>query len=1183
MMRRRRTVRDDAEEFLQDNPPRRSRFRRSGTWFWTFLFLVVLAAMAPTFLVNSPLVDWAIGQAMAGIPVKVEVGSVALGWLSPLRVDGVKVTDPRGKPLFQAESIRVARALWGLITDSGNLREVVVEKPRIQLELRSDGSNLEDIARAIPPEVKRAWLQGDSSGRNPIPNIRVTEGEVLIGNATTQETWRLGELSVLSLPGEGLIAKRLETSGIIQGPREPLPGKWNITAELGAEKNLLGAVVKTADLPLDVLETVLQRFTASPVLAGRLSSNFNLRFAAESPANLLVDGNSSLQGFAYTSASLKGDAIEIREAQIPLRAELRDGVLFVEKAEFAAPWAQASAQGRFPTALAQSPDPLMQALQQDFRVQGAVDLAAFMNMIPSVFKLREDTQLTEGKIEVYVACEPDAQGRALKAEIRTGKIAGRRGGQTITWDQPLSGGLDALLQGPNWQVRSMELSSEFARLSGSGSKERFTAVAAADLNRLSQELSRFFDTANVSLKGQADAEVQWSTGPVENAPAHFTLDAVANCKGLSLVLPDKRQWQEPSLRASMNVQGGLQGMTPLIIESGQLAAESPSASGSALLLQPIHLDGRQPPQAAFRLNASGDVAQWQARAAALGIRAPYDLGGKCRIDLEGIASPRAGSLSKISAAIENMQVARPEYTWREQRFEITGQAAWDIERGALTVPRLSMEGSAASLVASDFTWEQPGNQLPTVTGNVRYAADLSQLGGLVLDPRYVRASGRSQGVWKFASNGKENTADLSGALEKLLLTRTKPDVRGAQDLEVVWREERANLNTKVRWNQAAGELFVDSANVQSGILQLSAGGKVTDFTNRALAEIRGKLRYDLATITKLLEPRFGGTVRLAGNEEHDFEIVGPLRPATSQTSKSEDPYAWLAELKAAIQFGWNSADVLGIQVGQAKIRGTLQDGAFVMERTEVPVNEGRMFLGAGLKLTPPPSVIALPAGPIVTNVAITPQTCARGLKFVAPILAEVTEAQGSFSLAIEEGSRFPLADPKQGRMDGALEIHGANVRPGPLAREILSLAQQFEAIVRTLDPQALAKAGDVVLVRVDAQTTRFRLESGRVYHDQFVFAFGDVRMKTEGSVGLDETLALEVECQLPSQLAAKYPRLKPLIDRPLRMAVAGDLRKPLMNWNALQSYYAQFARQAAADTLRSELGRQLDRLLVPKK
>ena len=1213
MVRKRKRDRDEADEFLEEMPRPRSRFRRTGTWLWATLFFAVLIAAAPTFLVNSPLVDWAVQKATSGAPIKVELGAVSLGWISPLTVQGVKVSDMRGKPLFQADNVRVAKALWGLITDSSDLREVVLEKPRIQLELRPDGSNVEDILRALPPELREAWFssKGDASG--PIPNIRITEGEILVANGTSQEVWRIGDVSLITLPGESPALKRFEAKGMVQSPREQGAAKWSAAADIGPQKNLLTADIKAAELPVDLVECALQRFVESPILAGHIATDCKVRFAPDNPANLLVEGQSDLKGFAFTCAALKGEAVQIREARLPIKAELRDGVALVERLEFQAPWAQAKLQGRLPTAIGQQGDPIAQLLQNDFRVDGAVDLAQLVKMIPTAIALREDTQIDQAAVDLWLECGPDAEGRSLKGELRTGKIAALRAGQSITWDRPIAASLDAVVQGGAWRVRAMEASSEFLRVSGSGDVANFTADASADLNQLTQELSRFVDVAHLQMRGQAQGRLTWQSQPpaVANAngplpsglplpsghplatgqtlpsgqasPTPFSLLLETQLRDLAIALPDRRQWVESSLQAKLEARGSMTGMTPAVIDAAQFAAESPTASGTAELLQPVALLGKEPARAQFRLQASGDVRQWQARAAALGVQLPYELGGQCNIQMEGAAGASAGQLSKLLVTIDNLQVARPEYAWREKRMEIAGEASWDASRGIALVPRLSIASGAVSLVASDVSWEQPEKSLPTVVGNVRYTADLAQVGGLVFDPRYVRASGRSQGSWKFASRGVENTADLSGALEKLLLTRTRSGPQGVQDLEVVWREERANVNAKLRWNAAAGELWVDSVNVQSGILKLAANGKVSDFSNRAMADLQGTMRYDLATITKLLEPRFGDSVKLTGDEDHAFQIVGPLKPASSALANQSDPYAWLSELQAKANFGWSSADVLGIQVGRADIRSQLAQGLFELERTEVPVNEGRMFLGAGLRLSPGPSKLTLPAGPVVSNVSITPQTCSRGLKFIAPILADATEAQGSFSLSVNDGNYFPLSDPRQGVLEGKLDIHGANVKPGPLAREVIAIAKQFEAVVKTLDPQALTQAGEIVLVRVDEQTTQYRLEGKRVYHDQFSFAFGDVRMKTEGSVGLDESLALEVECRLPSQLGARYPRIKPLIDQPLRVALAGDLRRPIVNVNALDAYYRQFIRQAAADTLRGELGRQLDRLFTPKQ
>ena len=56
----------------------------------------------------------------------------------------------------------------------------------------------------------------------------------------------------------------------------------------------------------------------------------------------------------------------------------------------------------------------------------------------------------------------------------------------------------------------------------------------------------------------------------------------------------------------------------------------------------------------------------------------------------------------------------------------------------------------------------------------------------------------------------------------------------------------------------------------------------------------------------------------------------------------------------------------------------------------------------------------MPAGPLITNVRISPEVSEAMLKYVAPVLAGATQSEGQFSLQLD-GTRVPLADTEEGR------------------------------------------------------------------------------------------------------------------------------------------------------------------------
>jgi len=197
---------------------------------------------------------------------------------------------------------------------------------------------------------------------------------------------------------------------------------------------------------------------------------------------------------------------------------------------------------------------------------------------------------------------------------------------------------------------------------------------------------------------------------------------------------------------------------------------------------------------------------------------------------------------------------------------------------------------------------------------------------------------------------------------------------------------------------------------------------------------------------------------------------------------------------------------------------------------------------------------------LATQVQITPQMCTSALKYIAPVLAGVTMAEGRFSVEMQ-GCRIPLADPAQGELAGRLTVHSVQVGPGPLVRELAVL---------------LGRAAPATLRRESA--VDFRMVRGRVYHQGLELTFPDLTIRTYGSVGLDQTLALMAEMPIPPKWLGHELLAKAMTNQTIRLPIGGTLSQPKIDRRELERLSSQFIERAARNVLGNEVGRQLDSL-----
>jgi hypothetical protein len=177
----------------------------------------------------------------------------------------------------------------------------------------------------------------------------------------------------------------------------------------------------------------------------------------------------------------------------------------------------------------------------------------------------------------------------------------------------------------------------------------------------------------------------------------------------------------------------------------------------------------------------------------------------------------------------------------------------------------------------------------------------------------------------------------------------------------------------------------------------------------------------------------------------------------------------------------------------------------------------------------------------------------------------------------------PLDDPKRADLGGQLLVHSVRVMPGPLAREFLLIAEQIEALRKSRDvPQVLSRQTQTWLA-IDDRAIDFRVTDGRVHHRGLEFRVGDVLVRSEGSVGLDETLAIALEIPILREWLDKEPVLRGLAGQTIRVTVNGTFAKPEIDRRALRDVTGQILRSAAQGAIEDQLGRALDRLLRPKE
>ena len=214
---------------------------------------------------------------------------------------------------------------------------------------------------------------------------------------------------------------------------------------------------------------------------------------------------------------------------------------------------------------------------------------------------------------------------------------------------------------------------------------------------------------------------------------------------------------------------------------------------------------------------------------------------------------------------------------------------------------------------------------------------------------------------------------------------------------------------------------------------------------------------------------------------------------------------------------------------------------------------------------------------VVDHVKITPEMTKTWMKYVTPLLADATNAEGAFSVSLSR-AEIPLVDPMQSTIDGQFIVHGGALGPGPLATQFIELATQIKRL--TGQGQSSIARSEGTWVDLGEQNVTFKVAENRVYHENFEMRIDGVPIRTRGSVGmLDESINVMAEVPILDKWIERTPALAGLKGQVISIPVGGTTSRPQLDRQALAQATRQIAQQAATGAIRNEVGKQLQKRL----
>jgi hypothetical protein len=1152
-------------ESFEDTPVRQATAlavprRRRLPWLLAIGLAIALAA--PTVIGYTPLRGWALGFASAKLNGSLECESLSLGWFTSLQASGVALRDAKGQVIVEASRVALPKSILGLLFSPSELGTIRVDNPRLHVVFTATGSNVEDVIAPL--------LAPDATDRKRLAAIvEIAGGAGTIEDQARRRQWELTSLDgTINLLGEGDVA----ASGKVAAQLRADPDTPHATCEFeipnaaaDAKAARINLAITCDRFPLEVCEPLVRRFDAATELSGRLTGDAKIGWATGDARGFAVQGRIAANGVVWGGSSVGKDRLRLRHVEGPIDIAWDGKQLEVQGTSVTCDVGTMSVQGSAAVSqlnVAQLGAALAAA---SLELTADVDIAPVAAMFPDTLRVRPGTRIIGGKLQASFGRRLDAGGQTSAGQIEVSRLVAEEQGQPITWDKPLRVSFNVSETKQGLVVRELVAAADFLEVQGSGSLDRFSATTRFDLDRLVHELGRFVDLRGVQLSGSGNGKLEASRAEDGIMSGHGEFDV----RGFRFAMPGDRLWQEDNLSVRLSATGEVHADRGATSADGRAASSalhtavvSFSSAGEEVRIQlakPIfRFTSNSDWPIAVRI-LDGNLANWSARLRPWIALGAWQASGNCNATATLTWSTAGLELTQCDATLDDLVVANgASNVFTDRNLVLGASGRWDRQGGPLLVYRATARGTSAAVDATDCRFGAA-----ETSGQASFQVDLARASNWLtplLGASGAQLVGQASGSVQLESKG-----GLVHAVGKLNGDNLAV-AAGANSNHLVDRRLQAAVDAT--YDRAADVLRVDTCEINGEAVRLAARGSLAGWSTSPAIDVAGQVDYDLERLMPLLRWYAGDGLKATGRGPQNFVIRGPLDsalvtvpPVSAGARETQAPH-WRAALNAEAGIGWTSLGWQGFNLGPGKLHGRMAEGRLVVDPFDVPIDDGRLTLAPQVYLATDPIAFALPKGPVLKQVRITPELCAAGLKYINPFLAGVTSVNGNVSMDLD-GAWVPLGNAQQASAAGKLKIERVEVSGGPLLGDVLPA-------ILLMKPARVPLLPDV----------QFWVQNGRVYHKGVGIELQGTTVTTSGSVGFDESLDIVAEMTVPEKWLGGNVLGKALKNQKIKIPIRGTLHSPQVDAKELARLRSEFVGEAAGNVIRDEL---LDRLLKPRQ
>jgi len=1082
---------------------RKPRWGRRLLLLGVFLFvgLMGLVAAAPWIASQPQARGTILGYVNDAIPGELTCDDFSLSWFSPIHINGLQIKDDQQRDVLQARSISLGSGLAGIARAPTRFAELKIEDPDVMMYM--DEGDQPSLVRAfIKPDTKAKLKEAADEAEIEADELPEIVGRIVLTNGRVRVFPKEGKQHAIN---DINVDVDLQSLNAIKGTLGFVMEGGAISAKANVDNlapngtlnacEASGKLTVNTDGELDV-GAILAIVMPEKPITGKAKLNID--------ADFRPDGSNG-----KITAQVRGLQMPERGGK-PLDVELTSDV-DLKGTMLAAKLNLSGTPGTVQVALDADTNQPMPDLDGE-RILGAIlggklialpefaldatstiDIPRIDEALPGILEFDSDVALTSGTVDISKIEIRGGKSPSVAANAKVSNAALRSGTQTNSL-APMDFALAANLpDGSGVKLDQLDLTTGFATVKASGDPNALQCNVDGDLSQVQRELARFMELGEAQLSGRVTADINLQ----RQSDERFTVSTTVNATQARVVTGETTL----NLNQGMVEQGGALTMkdgVPSTYRAENIYVD---------LDKQVVLSGKGGygfDKKSFDADLDlekGDLGFVAQRAGALGMPDLARFAGQVtgKLTVTGDATPSlttSGNLNAVGLTADGKPVVQNQLAvnWKDVAYEEGGKRL----RAALA--KIESAEIRADVTNADVDLGS-GN---SASGKVNIDADLQavfatvgRLGDMVKPPA-IAGQLKMNGDIAKAGDGLQFAA--TGAIEQLAVGEGPAAVR----------EPRVGLKLDAKVDPQKSTLTLGDNELTSGLLSAKLTGDLKDYSGAMNADLSGEYSTEWAAITKLIQelsPSTAKLVSIQGGSRSKISLKGPLnKPSDKPSFKAAD---------AAFAVGWDAADIMGIDLSQAKIDVKLNKGELAVQSTRIAAAQGSINLNARYNLEQ--SLLRMPGKTAVLDgVVLTPELARELLSRINPIFYHVVSAEGNVDLGVND-LELPLDTPPQGgKGGGKLTLKNAKIEPGGVLGELVQMGVAMQT-------------GQKITVKLEGAD--FEVRDGRIHYRDFALIFPpDFDLRFKGSVGLNDSLDLIVSIPIRPEVLARLGIKGPVVE-----------------------------------------------------